>query len=175
MTTSVENSAQHHIRQTCIDIEYAGGERILSSAAPSQMAACPERWICPQRDEYRLQVWYDVVGAIVQPSRLSLLAEEWTTSTRESTAEEPFAMTQAESPLTSVRTSTANDLGPFVSDRWRGKPSSFLPLPPLLQSPFLTLPTNILFTVGGISSTFSVDHQVIGPDAQKMFHSFKIN
>ncbi|SJL16907.1 uncharacterized protein ARMOST_20437 [Armillaria ostoyae] len=65
-------------------------------------------------------------------------------------------MTQAESPLTSVRTSTADDLGPFVSDRWRGKPSSFLLLPPPLQSPLLTLSTTILFTVGGISSMFSV-------------------
>ncbi|SJL16949.1 uncharacterized protein ARMOST_20485 [Armillaria ostoyae] len=83
VAASVENSAQPDIRQTCIDIEYAGGEHILSSTAPSQMAACPECWICPQRDEYRLRAWYDVVGAIVQPSRLSLLAEEWTTSTRE--------------------------------------------------------------------------------------------
>ncbi|KAK0435745.1 hypothetical protein EV421DRAFT_1985768 [Armillaria borealis] len=118
VAASDENSAQPDIRQPWIDIEYAGGERIQSNATPSQMAACPELWICPQRDEYRLQAWYDVVKAIVQPSRLSLLAEGWTTTTEESTAvcaEAPSAMTQAKSPLTLVRTSTVDDLGGISS------------------------------------------------------------
>ncbi|PBK84988.1 hypothetical protein ARMGADRAFT_1067135 [Armillaria gallica] len=89
------------IRQRCVDIEHAGSEHILLSAAPSQMEACLERWMYPRRDEYRPQWWYDVVAVIFPPSRLSLLAEGWTSSTGESTTEAPSVTTHAESPLTS--------------------------------------------------------------------------
>ncbi|SJL16914.1 uncharacterized protein ARMOST_20446 [Armillaria ostoyae] len=114
VTASDENSAQPDICQTWVDIEYAGGERILYEHSP-------------QMNEYRLQVRYDVIGAIVQPSRLSLLAEGGTTSTGESTTEAPSATTHAESPLTSAH-------------RHR---SIFYVLESLLP----------LFTTGGISSS----------------------
>ncbi len=127
MATGDKNSAQPCIRQRCIDIEHAGGEHILLSAAPSKMDACLERWMYPRRDEYRPQGWYDVVAVIFQPSRLSLLAEGWMSSTGESTTETPSVTTHAESPLTSVRTSTVDDLHSFMSDCWTGTPSSFHP------------------------------------------------